>query len=91
MTSNAAVPPSAVSHSPSGYWIFCLGSCSREFTSSGRCAASSERSAVRAARSAVRAERFADRMEANVATASTRVPPAVASDATVDQSITPAA
>jgi hypothetical protein len=30
-------------------------------------------------------------MEAKVATASTKVPPAVASDATVDQSITPAA
>jgi len=31
---------------------------------------------------------FADRTEANVATASTRVPPAVKSEAVVDQSVT---
>jgi hypothetical protein len=43
---------------------------------------------VRAARSEIRAERFADRMEAKVATASTRVPPAVASEAIVDHSVT---
>jgi len=39
-------------------------------------------------RSAILADRFAERIEANVATASTRVPPAVARDATVAQSVT---
>jgi len=38
------------------------------------------------AASATRAERFADRTEAKVATASTSVPPAVASDEIVAQS-----
>jgi hypothetical protein len=37
--------------------------------------------------SATRAERLADRVAANVATASTNVPPAVASDATTVQSV----
>jgi hypothetical protein len=49
------------------------GSSSREGTSTGRSPASSERSAARAAR-------FAERTELKVATASTSVPPAVASD-----------
>jgi hypothetical protein len=40
------------------------------------------------ARSVVRAARFADRTEANVARASTSVPPAVASAETVAQSVT---
>ena len=46
-----------------------------------------DRSAVRAARSAARAERFPERTDAKVATASTRVPAAVASEATVAHSI----
>ena len=47
----------------------------------------SVRSAVRAANSETRADRFAGRIEANVATASTSVPPAVATDAQVDHSV----
>jgi hypothetical protein len=43
--------------------------------------------AILAARSALRADRFAERTDANVATASTKVPPAVASEATVVQSV----
>jgi hypothetical protein len=39
--------------------------------------------------SAARAARFAERTEANVATARTSVPPAVASDETVAQLVTP--
>jgi len=77
-----------MSSCPSVNWRSCSGSSSREVTSSGRWPASSDRSAVRAARSAVLADRFAERIEANVATASTRVPPAVATDATVAQSVT---
>ena len=49
-------------------------------TSTGRMPASS-------ARSVTRADRLADRTDANVASASTRVPPAVASEATVAQSV----
>lgn len=60
---------------------FSGGSCSRGGISSGRSPASSERSAARAAR-------FAERTDANVATAGTSVPPAVASAETVTQSIT---
>src|SRR3954462_14031461 len=56
----------------------------RELVSSGRRPASSDRSAVRAAL-------FAERTEANVAAASTRVPPAVASDEIVTQSATASA
>jgi len=40
---------------------------------------------MRAARSALRAERFPERTDAKVATASTRVPPAVASEEIVAQ------
>ena len=50
----------------------------RDVISSGRIPACSERSAVLAAR-------FADRTDANVAIASTRVPAAVPSDASVSQ------
>src|ERR1700730_13180577 len=45
----------------------------------------SDRSPMRAARSAVRAERFPERTDAKVATASTRVPPALASEEIVTQ------
>ncbi len=55
------------------------GSSSREGTNTGRSPAISVRSATRA-------ERFADRTALNVATASTSVPPAVASDEIVTQS-----
>ena len=65
-----------------------MGSPCREFISNGRWPASSDCSAVRAERSEIRAERFAERMEAKVATASTSVPPAVASEAIVNQSVT---
>jgi hypothetical protein len=58
--------------------IFCVRSCSRDVISSGRIPASSERSAALAAR-------FADRTDANVAMASTRVPAAVPTDASVSQ------
>jgi hypothetical protein len=95
VTSTSAPPPGTVSDFPSWNWICCSGSCAREFTGSGRCPASSDRSAmradrsaVRAARSAARADRFPERTDAKVATARTRVPAAVASEATVAHSIT---
>jgi len=44
-------------------------------------------SAIRAAWSAARAEKFAERTDAKVATARTRVPRAVASDAIVAHSV----
>ena len=59
--------------------ILCLGSSSRDWTSSGRRCSWS-------AISAIRAERFDERTAANVATASTSVPPAVASEEIVTQS-----
>src|SRR5436190_12088990 len=59
--------------------IFSTGSSRRDWTTTGRKRASN-------ARSAMRVERFADRVAPNVASASTSVPPAVASEATVDQS-----
>jgi hypothetical protein len=55
------------------------GSSSREGIRTGRRPAISDRSATRA-------ERLADLTELNVATASTSVPPAVASDEIVTQS-----
>ena len=72
---------------PPGTWTqcwswkptFCGGSSIRDGTSTGRIPASS-------ARSVARADRFADRTAANVAAASTSVPPAVASDEIVVQS-----
>jgi len=86
--STFAPPPGTSSQLPSTNWIFCSGSPIRELTSTGRWPAISDCSAILAARSAVRADLFADLMEANVAIASTRVPPAVASDAAVAQSVT---
>ena len=58
---------------------FCGGSSGRVGTSNGRSPASSDRSAARAAR-------FAERTDANVASASTSVAPAVAIDETATQS-----
>jgi cytochrome P450 len=60
---------------------FSGGSWNRDGTSTGRNPASNERSAVREAR-------LADRVDANVAAASTSVPPAVASAEIVAQSAT---
>src|SRR3954447_863694 len=74
-----ACPPSTRSQWPSAKPIFCVGSSRRELTRIGRrCSCS--------AVSAMRAERLAERTDANVATASTRVPPAVASEEIVTQS-----
>src|SRR5207302_1227646 len=78
-TSAVAEPPSTWSHLPSWNPIFCSGSSRREGSSSGRRPAITETSATRAAR-------FAERTDAKVAPASTRVPPAVASDEIVTQS-----
>src|SRR5579884_1618846 len=74
-------PPPTFDMCSSPQVIFSTGSCNRELTSTGRRRVSSARSAVRAAA-------FADRTEANVATARTSVPPAVANDDTVAQSVT---
>lgn len=82
-----ALPEAAITGTRTQCWsmnpIFSGGSSSRDGTTSGR---------VRVCRdcSAMRAARFADRTDVNVATARTRVPPAVASDAIVDQSAVPA-
>lgn len=59
--------------------------------SSSRDGASTGRRPTRNDRSAIRAARLAERTEANVAMARTRVPAAVASEATVDQSMAAAA
>src|SRR2546422_5625801 len=72
--------PCRVTRWPSPNMTLSTGSSSREGISTGRCAASSERSATRA-------ERLAERTELNVATASTSVPPAVASEEIVTQSV----
>jgi hypothetical protein len=61
---------------PSWKKIFCTGSDSRDGMSIGRICTSS-------CSWATLADRFADRTDENVAIASTSVPPAVASDATV--------
>ena len=60
--------------------IFCVGASSRDGRSNGRIPICIEYSATRAAR-------CAERTEANVAIARMSVPPAVASDATVAQSV----
>src|SRR5947207_11551299 len=81
-TSTAPCPPGTFTHRLSAKPTFCSGSWARDGTSSGRIPASSVRSATRAAR-------LADRTDTNVATASTNVPTAVASEAAVAQSIAP--
>src|SRR4029077_2070852 len=73
-------PPAIWSHLPSPNITFCVSSCRRDGTSSGRSPTSRDCSAARAAR-------FADRTAANVATARTSVPAAVASDAIDAQSV----
>src|SRR5579871_442498 len=78
-----AQPPRVGNQRLSWKPTFWTGSSSRDGTSSGRSPASNERSATRAAR-------LAERTDANVATPSTSVPPAVASDEIVTQSATAA-
>ena len=63
------------------------GSLPREGTRTGRIPISSARSAIPVERSAIRVERCPASTEENVATASTSVPPAVANEATVGQSV----
>src|SRR3989442_644115 len=64
------------------------GSVAREGASTGRRPSSSDRSAIAVERSATRVERCPEGTEENVATASTRVAPAVAGEAIVDHSAT---
>src|SRR5512132_4171764 len=78
-TSTVARPPSRREWWPSTHRTLISGSSSREGISSGR-------SPTWRACSATRADRLADRTEAKVAAASTRVPPAVASEEIVTQS-----
>src|SRR3954451_2248122 len=75
-------PPGTMNHLPSTKPTFCDSSCNRDGISRGRCVASSDRSATRD-------ERLAERTDANVAPASTNVPPAVARAEIVTQSATP--
>src|SRR3954466_5265432 len=75
-------PPGTMNHLPSTKPTFCDSSCNRDGISRGRCVASSDRSATRD-------ERLAERTDANVAPASTSVPPAVARAEIVTQSATP--
>ena len=79
--STCARPPSSSAQCSSPHMIFWEMSSSREGMSSGRIPIFIEYSASRA-------ERFAERTAANVASAKTSVPPAVASDAIVVQSTT---
>src|SRR5512132_4702881 len=79
-TSTVARPPSRREWWPSTHRTLISGSSSREGISSGR-------SPTWRACSATRADRLADRTEAKVAAASTRVPPAVASEEIVTQSV----
>src|SRR5581483_7802762 len=79
VASATARPPSTFTQWSSTKPTFCGGSWNREGASTGRMDASSARSVVRAAR-------LPDRTAANVAAASTSVPPAVANEEIVDQS-----
>ena len=78
-TTTAAPCPGTVTSCSSPKRIRSVGSSSRDGIRTGRRPASSDRSATRA-------ERLADLTELNVATASTSVPPAVASEEIVTQS-----
>src|SRR5690348_3550957 len=71
--------PSTATQCASPNMIFCSGSSRRDWTNSGRRCSWS-------ACSAMRAERLPERTDANVATAKTSVPAAVASEAIVAQS-----
>src|SRR3954463_4055821 len=73
-------PPSTRNQRCSENGTFSTGSVRRDPTSTGRIPANRLRSATRA-------ERFDDRTAENVASASTSVPPAVASDEIVAQSV----
>lgn len=72
-------PAGSLNHCSSPNMIFCAVSSRRDGISTGRSPASSDSSAARAVR-------LAERTEENVATASTSVPPAVASEEIVTQS-----
>ena len=78
--STDARPPSTWAQCSSPHIIFSVGSSRREGITRGRWP-------IRNACSATRAARLAERTEANVATASTRVPVAVASAEIVTQSV----
>src|SRR4051812_41216539 len=78
-TSAMARPPGSLNHLSSTKPTFSGGSSRREGTRTGRIPASNARSVARAAR-------LPDRTDANVAAASTSVPAAVPSSATVDSS-----
>src|SRR3954471_4284114 len=78
-SSTAAVPPPTLNSCSSPKNTSSPGSSSRVGVNTGRRPTSS-------ARSATRALRLAERTDANVATASTSVPPAVASEEMVTQS-----
>ena len=80
-TSAAPPCPGTCTIWPSPKRIRSSGSSSRDGMSTGRIP-------IRSERSATRADRLADLTELNVATASTSVPPAVASDEIVTQSVT---
>ena len=80
------MPPLTLTIRPSTKRTDSGGSLAREGTSTGRRPARSARSAICVERSAIRVERCPERTDENVATASTSVPPAVASDAIVGQS-----
>ena len=79
--SATAPPPGTCTQCSSMNPIFSVRSSNRDGTTTGRMPASS-------ARSVLRADWCDDRTAANVATASTNVPPAVASEETVAQSAT---
>src|ERR1700735_4044306 len=82
VSSTTARPPETWTQWSSMKLIFCIGSSSRETTTTGRMAVSSAASVARAAR-------CAERTEENVATARTNVPTAVAAAAGADtQSVT---
>ena len=81
MTSAVPPPPGVSTKWLSAKLTLTGGSSGRDGMSSGRMPASN-------ASSATRDERLAERTDANVAAASTSVPPAVASDEMVTQSAT---
>ena len=81
-SSATARPPSALTQWAPRNMIFCFGSLSRDWASTGRRCSWS-------APSAMRADRLEERTAEKVATASTKVPAAVARDATVAVSSPP--
>lgn len=80
MSWSTARPPPSRAQWSSPHRIFCFGSWGREGNKTGRRPTWSARSALRAAR-------LAERTDEKVATASTKVPTAVADAETVPQSV----